>query len=66
MTYNRKMPKEVVTNEATRKALEAARNEKQRLAALEMEAGMVRGIEKTVSVKLKHVGRPGHSKAVHR
>ncbi len=66
MTYNRKMPKEVGTNEATRKALEAARNEKQRLAALEMEAGMARGIKNNVSVKLKHVGRTGHSKAVHR
>ena len=66
MTYKRKMPKEVGTNEATRKALEAARNEKQRLAALEMEGGLSRGIKKTVSVKVKDVGRTGHSKAVHR
>ena len=54
------MPKEVVTNEATRKALEAARNEKQRFAALEMESGLSRGIKKKVSVKLKHVGRTRH------
>ena len=67
MTYTSKLPKQVTTNEATRKALEAARNEKERIAAREMEAGMLRGIKKTVSVNLKkNVGRPGHSKAVHR
>ncbi len=66
MTYNRKMPKEVVTSEATRKALEAARTEKQRIAALEMESGLSRGIKKKVSVKLKHVGRTRNQTPVHR
>ena len=56
MTYSRKMPKEVTTSEVTRKALEAARNEKQRLAALEMESGTARGLKKDFSVKL-NVGR---------
>ena len=59
MTYSRKMPKEVAIGDATRKALEAARSEKQRLAALEMESGMARGLNKDFSVKL-NVGRSRH------
>ncbi len=57
MTYHRKMPKGVATGDVTRKALEAARNEKDRIAALAMESGMARGVKQHLSVKL-NVGRP--------
>ena len=60
MTYARKMPKEVATGDATRKALEAARSEKERNVALATESGLSRGIKKHVNVKLKNVGRPRH------
>ena len=60
MTYTRKMPKEVTTGDATRKALEAARSEKERNAALATESGLSRGIKKHVNVKLKNVGRSRH------
>ena len=60
MTYTRTMPKEVTTGDATRKALEAARSEKERIAALAMESGLSRGIKKDVNVKLKNVGRSRH------
>ena len=46
MTYTRKLPKQVATGDATRKALEAAANEKQRVAARQMEAGMASGVKK--------------------
>ena len=48
MTYTRKLPKQVVTADATRKALEVAANEKQRVAARQMEAGMASGIKKKI------------------
>jgi hypothetical protein len=63
MTYTRKLPKQVTTGDATRKALEAAANEKQRVAARQMEAGMASGVKK--ELRIKHVGRSANSKALH-
>jgi hypothetical protein len=66
MTYARKMPKPVETSEATRKALDNARTEKERIAVRAAEASMVGGVKKEVKVKVKqNVGRSGGSKAVH-
>ena len=54
MPYARKMPKPVGTSEVTKKALEMARTEKERLAILAAEAGMVGGLtKKSVGVKAK-------------
>ena len=64
MTYARKMPKPVETSEATRKALDNARTEKERLAVRAAEAGTASGVKKEFKVKVKHVGRSAGSKAV--
>ena len=54
MPYARKMPKSVGTSEVTKKVLEMARNEKERLAIHAAEAGMVGGVtKKSVNVKVK-------------
>ena len=63
MTYARKMPKQVDTSDATRKALEMSRTEKERMAIRAAEAGVARGLKKEVKVKL-NVGRSANSKAL--
>ena len=65
MPYARKMPKSVDTSDATRKALEMSRTEKERMAVRAAEAGMARGVKKEVEVKLNNVGRSANSKAPH-
>ena len=63
MTYTRKMPNKVETSDTTKKALEMATNEKERLAVRAAEAGMSSGLKKEVKVKL-NVRRAANQKAV--